>query len=378
MPALQTNNLRAGDVRAKIPAAARQRSTAKGLLLFAVGAGLYLGTLLATVLAPWWPLKLLFSLANAFFLATLFVIGHDACHEAFVPSRWLNALLGRIAFLPSWHSFAGWENAHNHVHHAWTNLRHKDFVWMPLSKEEYDRLPAWRRAMHRFYRSLPGLGAYYFLEIYFPKILFPTQEYRGRKTAWRFLADDLLVAAFVVLQAAFLAYAPRWFGMACPAVESLFFGQWLPFAVWNWLIAFLILLHHTHPRIPWFDNPQEWTFYNGQIRGTAHVRFPALINWFIHDIMEHTAHHVDAHVPMYHLAEAQESMRQAFSQDIVEHRFTPRSFRYLLKVCQLYDYQEHRWLNWAGEPTSSSTIAAPPVALIAPHALPPVADLPAF
>ena len=60
--------------------------------------GLYLGTLLATVFAPWWPLKLFFSLANAFFLSTLFVIGHDACHEAFVPYRWLNAVLGRIAF----------------------------------------------------------------------------------------------------------------------------------------------------------------------------------------------------------------------------------------------------------------------------------------
>src|SRR5271167_3089618 len=118
MPGVQANDLRASDVRAKIPAAARQRSTVKALFLFGTGLSLYLGTLLATVLAPWWPLKLFFSLANAFFLATLFVIGHDACHEAFVPYRWLNRLLGRIALLPSWHSYAGWENAHNHIHHV--------------------------------------------------------------------------------------------------------------------------------------------------------------------------------------------------------------------------------------------------------------------
>jgi len=356
MPALQPNSPKASDVRAKIPPTARQRSTGRGLFTFTIGLGLYLGTLLATALAPWWPLKLLFSLANAFSLSTLFVIGHDACHEAFVPYRWLNALLGRIAFLPSWHSYAGWEHAHNHVHHVWTNLRQKDYVWAPLSKEGYDRLPAWRQLLVRRYRSLPGLGAYYFFEIYLPKIIFPLQKYRGHKTVWRFLADDLLVAAFIAVQAVFLIRAPSWFNADCPAVESLFFGQWLPFATWNWLIAFLILLHHTHPRIPWFDDPREWSFYNGQIRGTSHVIFPGPINWLIHYIAEHTAHHVDSHVPLYHLVEAQQSLQQAFSDDIIEYRFSVRNFRYLLKVCQLYDYRNHRWMNWAGEPTSSPTM----------------------
>ncbi len=356
MPGPPSNGLRASDVRARIPAAARQRSTVKGLIYFSAGVGLYAGTLLATVLAPWWPLKLLFSLANAFFLSTLFVIGHDACHEAFVPYRWLNALLARIALLPSWHPYTGWRHAHNHVHHAWTNLRGKDRVWAPLGKDEYDHLPAWRRALHRRYRSLPGLGAYYFIEMYLAAIIFPGKERRGHKPAWRFVADDLLVASFIAAQAAFLVSAPSWLGSPCSAVDSLFFGQWLPFAIWNWLIAFLTLLHHTHPRIPWFDDLQEWSYYNGQIRGTCHVVFPGPVNWFIHYIMEHTAHHVDSRVPLYNLAAAQESMRQAFCDDIVEHRFTLRSFRYLLNVCQLYDYRRHRWLNWAGEPTSSCTI----------------------
>jgi acyl-lipid omega-6 desaturase (Delta-12 desaturase) len=355
MSALQTDELRAGDIRAKIPVAARHRSTVRGLFLFTLGVGLYSGTLLATVLAPWWPLKLVFSLANAFFLSTLFVIGHDACHEAFLPYRWLNALLARIAFLPSWHSYTGWQHAHNHIHHVWTNLRGRDFVWAPLDKEEYDHLPASRRALHRWYRTWPGLGAYYFFEIYLRKILFPGREQRGHKSGWRFLADDLLVAAFIAAQAAFLVYAPVWFGAPGTTVESLVFGQWLPFAIWNWLIAFLTLLHHTHPRIPWFNDLREWSFYGGQVRGTSHVIFPGPINWFIHSIMEHTAHHVDSRVPLYHLASAQRSMQKAFSDDIVEHRFSVRSFRYLLNVCQLYDYHNHRWMNWAGEPTSSST-----------------------
>jgi hypothetical protein len=36
----------------------------------------------------------------------LFVIGHDACHGSLTASRLLNALIGRMAFVPSAHSFS--------------------------------------------------------------------------------------------------------------------------------------------------------------------------------------------------------------------------------------------------------------------------------
>ena len=260
-------SLKPGEVR-KMPAGVRRRSTGIALALFGLGWAFYLGTLVGTVVAPWWPLKLIFSLANTFFIGILFVIGHDACHGAGA-FAWLNAVLGRIAFMPSWHPYAGWEHAHNHVHHAWTNLRQKDYASAPLSKDDYDRLPAWRRAMVRFYRTPLGLGAYYFFDVYLGRTIFPSRKFRGRMHVPRFVGDCLLVAAFIMVQALFLVFAGRWFGSQSPALESLFFGQWLPFLLWNWLIAFLILLHHTHPRIPSFDDVEEWTFYRGQILGTA-------------------------------------------------------------------------------------------------------------
>ncbi len=350
---------KAPDVRANIRPEARVRSTTKALLLFTLAFSLYAGTFLGTVVAPWWPLKLFISLANAFFLSTLFVIGHDACHQSFAPSKLLNSILGRIALLPSWHPFAGWENGHNHIHHAWTNLSGKDFVWAPLSKEAYDQLPGWHRALHRYYRTALGLGAYYFLEIYIGKLLLPGPKIRGNKRLGRFIADDLLLIAFIAAQTVFLIHAPGWFGNDTSALESLFFGQWLPFVVWNWLIGFLIFLHHTHPQVPWFDNQEEWTFFGGQVLGTAHVTFPGPINWVVYNIMEHTAHHVDTRIPLYNLAEAQKSLRDAYSGEIVEHKFTTRSFRYALRVCKLYNYRTHCWTSWDGEPTSSPTIKEP-------------------
>ncbi len=352
-------SLKPGEVRAKMPAGVRDRSLATALGLFFLGAGLYLATLVATVAAPWWPLKLLFSLANTFFIGILFVIGHDACHGAYTASAWLNGLLGRIAFFPSWHPYTGWGHAHNHVHHAWTNLRQKDYAWAPLSKDDYDRLPAWRRAVARLYRTPLGLGLYYFFDVYLRRTIFPKRDFRGAMRMSRFVADCFLVVAFIAAQAALLVVLTRWFGSRNSVIESLLFGQWLPFALWNWLIGFIIFLHHTHPRIPWFDDPEEWSFYKGQILGTAHVRFPGPINWVVHNIMEHTAHHADPRVPLYHLGKAQESLARAFPDDIIEHKFSWRSFRYTLRTCRLYDYRRHRWLGWTGEPTSSRTIEAP-------------------
>ncbi|HZZ70737.1 MAG TPA: fatty acid desaturase [Pirellulales bacterium] len=343
-----------------MPSAVHRRSTAIGLSLFAGAAVGYLATLLGTVAAPWWPLKLLLSGANAFFLSILFVIGHDACHGALTPRPWLNAILGRLAFLPSWHPYAGWEHAHNHIHHAWTNLRSKDYAWAPFSQADYDALPSWRRWLVRFYRTPLGMGPYYFLEVYLRRTIFPARAFRGRMRMPRFYADCLWVAVFLAAQGAVLILARKGCGSNASIFATLFYGQWLPFVIWNWLIGFLIFLHHTHPRIPWFDDPQEWTFYKGQIQGTAHVLFPGPINWLVHNIMEHTAHHADPRVPLYHLGAAQESLATAFPEDVVEHKFSWRSFRYTLRVCQLYDYQAHCWTNWAGVPTSSQTLERSP------------------
>lgn len=349
-------NLKPGEVRALLPAGTRERSTTTALLLFFISGSLYLGTLIATVLAPWWPLKLLFTLANTFFIGLLFVIGHDACHSALTSSAWLNAVLGRIAFLPAWHPYAGWERAHNQIHHAWTNLRHKDYAWAPYSKAEYDGLAAWQRTIVRFYRTPLGMGAYYFFDVYLKRTIFPSRQFRGQMRMLRFVCDLLLVLAFIAAQAAFLVFATRWIRPGSSAMESVLFGQLLPFSFWNWSIALLIYLHHTHPRIPWFDDPEEWTFYKGQILGTAHVQFPGPINWVIHNIMEHTAHHADPRVPLYQLNKAQQSLARSFPDDIIEHKFSWRSFCYTLRTCQLYDYRAHCWTNWSGKPTSSRTI----------------------
>ena len=346
----------AGQLRACMPADSRRRSTAHAMRLFAATLTCYLATLAAIVVAPGWLSGFCLSLVAGFLIGVLFVIGHDACHGAFTDRPWLNAVLGRLAFLPSWHPYSGWEHAHNRVHHAWTNLRHKDYAWAPLSKEDYDALSCFGRWRERRYRSLFGFGIYYFIEVYCKRTLWPSRSFRGKTNMFRLASDNGLVLAFIGLQSACLAAAVTWLNASSRVAEVLVFGQWLPFLLFNWMLGFLIFLHHTHPQIPWFDRVEDWSFYAGQIRGTAHVVFPGSLNGLIQHIMEHTAHHADPRVPLYKLHAAQAALERVFPEDLIVHRFTWRSFSYTLQVCQLYDYRNRCWMSFAGVPTSSCNL----------------------
>ena len=66
--------------------------------------------------------------------------------------------------------------------------------------------------------------------------------------------------------------------------------------------------------------------------------------------MEHTAHHADPAVPHYELAEAQSELESAYPADIIVETWNVRDFLKTLRTCRLYDYAQHRWLDYDGTP----------------------------
>ncbi len=335
--------------KAALPEETRKRSLMKGAGLFCLSATVYWLTF-AAVLLPLHPVwRLLLSVANGGMIALLFIIGHDACHGSLTPLPWLNKLLGRLAFLPSWHPFICWDLGHNRLHHSWTNLRGRDYVWTPLSKAEFDALPAWRQQLERFYRSLPGVGLYYAWEIWVKHMIFPRPSDLKRLSPSLLRADRLMVLLFVLGQIAAAVLSARAFGLS--PWGSLALAVLLPQILWNSLMGLVILLHHTHPRVRWYDDPEEWTFYAGQVSGTVHVTFPWPIGPLLHHIMEHTAHHIDPRVPLYHLPEAQRAAEAVFAEDVIHSPFNLANLRAVLSRCQLYDYRNHRWLTFEGAPS---------------------------
>jgi len=299
-----------------------------------------------------WPARIPLSLLNGLLVGVLFVVGHDACHGAFTSARWLNETLGRLAFLPSAHPFSFWELGHNRLHHGWANLKGKDYVWAPLSKQEYDALAPARRLVERVGRTFFGVSLHYAVVIWWAHMAFPSTEDRSRVGRWVGRFDRLSVLAFAVAQA-IIAFELEGAGaFAHRLASAAFFGCLLPFMTFNWLAGFLTFMHHTHERVRWYDRREDWSFVRGALFGTVHVIFPRAIDLGLYNIMFHTAHHVDTRVPLYRLPDAQQAIEAAYGDEVIRYRFALGPVLAIFRRCKLYDYRAHRWLDFAGRPTT--------------------------
>jgi acyl-lipid omega-6 desaturase (Delta-12 desaturase) len=301
------------------------------------------GTALA-LLAPGLAMKLLGSTVVTAAIVRLFLIGHDACHGSFFNDARLNALCGRLAFLPSLTPYSLWEVGHNTAHHGFNNLKGRDQVWAPFSKSEFDALPRHRQALERWYRSGLGWGAYYLVEMWWKKLYFPSRREIG-STRRRYKIDSALVSIAAVTWVAAIAAVAAATDQSILLLVTLAFL--LPWLLWNGVIGFVVYLHHTSPQIAWFQNRQEWQRRRAYLTSTACVSFPFGLDRMLHNIMEHNAHHLNPAIPMFKLRAAQAFLREKFP-DLCDYRIGAMSYMDVVRRCKLYDFVEHAWLDFDG------------------------------
>jgi omega-6 fatty acid desaturase (delta-12 desaturase) len=328
-------------------AAFHSTRTGPALLLLAFDLALYAALWTALLLAPPWWMKLPLAAAAAVSIARLFLIGHDACHGSYFTSRWANAVAGRLVFLASYTPFSTWELGHNTLHHGFTNLRGKDYVYTPFGKAEFDALPAWRRLLERVYRHPLGLGPYYCADVWWRKLWFPRARHAQPARA-AYTVDSMLTALFMAAQAALvLVVAAR--ANQNPAALALW-AIAAPFAVWNALMGFVTFQQHTHPGVVWYANRRDWDPVRAQLENTPHVVFPWPLRFLVNHIMEHTAHHLDVTIPFFDLPGAQAEVERIFPEQVRVARWSWRYYVDCCRRCKLYDYEARQWLGFDGQP----------------------------
>lgn len=332
-----------------IPAHCYERSTARGLGLLArdlVLWGLAVWGLLSTnnpfLLVPLW------LLAGAV-VAGLFVIGHDAAHGALFDSKRLNSVVATIAFLPSLHATELWRYGHNRVHHGHTLKQHIDFVWHPLTVEQYQALSRFGRLRHRLEWSFLGAGAYYVRDVWWNKMVLFTPPERWARAMRR---DQAIVATFALGALAVLVATS---GLA---------GVWLwvkvlviPFLLFCQAIGWVVHVQHIAPDIRWWSR-RDWNRFKGQVEGTTILWGPPGWDFLFHWIMVHVPHHVDMAIPCYRLPEAARAIAEAYPDHVHEHRISPRQYLANTKACKLYDWEAGCWV---GYPEKASPSKSPEV-----------------
>ncbi len=337
-----------------IPESAYDNPTWRGLSYFSRDAALYLGLLTALVFVSNVFAVLAIEVVMALVVAALFIVGHDAAHGALFKSKRLNRTLGKVAFLPSFHVFEGWILGHNRIHHAFTVRQGYDFVWHPVTPEEFAAMGHWSRAVHRFEWSWLGTGAYYLHQIWFKKMMIAKSPGRWVKAINR---DRWIVGAF------FAAMVSLFSLVGVARGDSVWGVLWLdvrtillPFLGFGWVIGSAVHVHHIAPDIRWWKRA-EWTKFKGQMEGTTVLRVPRGLNFFLHWIMVHVPHHVDMRVPMYHLEAAAEAIEVAFPGTVIDKPLRFADLRRNAKACKLYDFDEGHWFTYH-EARRRSTVGA--------------------
>lgn len=332
----------------------RQSSDFKAAALCIFDFGLFAIVLATVVMVPNIFVKVIASLALGLVIARLFVLGHDACHQSLFTQRVINRWLGRLLFAPSLTPYSLWEVGHNLGHHVYTNLRGMDYVWTPLSKAEFDGMSPWRQRAERFYRSGYGCGAYYLIELWWRKLFFASSKEIPTQRR-EFIADSLLALGFGVAWIGALIGAAIVTGQNATVVVLT--GFVVPFLLWNWIMGTVIYLHHTHPLLPWYNDIDQWEAARDTGCTTVHVLFPARLGRILNNIMEHPAHHLDVRIPLYNLEAANRALSEPAQ---VSQLFSLALLRDCVTHCKLYDYDSHRWTDFAGH--SSGPVLAPAVA----------------
>lgn len=316
------------------------RSTPIALAWFFVDWALFVGGSVVVVLVESLWLKTIGAVVIWLAIARLFIIGHDACHQALTDHRRLNRLLGRLAFLPSLTPYSLWDVGHNLAHHAFTNLRGMDGVWVPLSPQEFQALSPLHQRLERLYRCGWGPGFYYLIELWWKKLI--AMGWReGNPARPQYRPDVLLVGAFGLAWLATLVLAAQATGQS--VALALLFAFAIPFALWNGLMGFVIYVHHTDPQVRWFADRAQWTRAAPYLQATIHITVPRWFDRLLHNILQHPAHHLDMSIPFYRLPAAQAKLSQLAPQHVVVRRFCWADYWTTARACKVYDYESGRW-----------------------------------
>jgi omega-6 fatty acid desaturase (delta-12 desaturase) len=349
-------------VARRVPPGIMKRRLALPILIFASSLLAYGLCVAGAVLATRLDAKIALAMVGGVFIANLAIIGHDAIHRSFTRVRWLNRAIGTIAFLPALHPYSRWEHHHNRVHHRYTAQIGVDNAYSPMTPEQYRAASRGRRIYYRFMRSLAGQPFFYLVEIWLPKMFLP-----GRREASGFRRSDWtdlgLVHAwlivFIIGLAGFAhAYSGGAQGFDAALSNAAIFGFLIPFLVWNVFISFVTIVQHTGPNVRWVLPTGRPSTYEQKVRGTVHVGFPEIVDWFFHRVMQHLAHHVNPVIPLYALKAAEnEVVAQATERPVIE-RWTPTYHWRLARDCKLYDPERDCWCAFDFRPSERRTASA--------------------
>ncbi len=264
-----------------------------------------LGTLLGVAaFAPWWPIRLLFSVVGGLVLVRAFVLYHDFMHGAILRHSWLGKVVyysfGLLAVTPPRY----WRFSHNY-HHAHVSkpipVREGEFSLLTADVGAMPLMTAsmWKRATfgqklwYRVSRHWLTILSAYITVFFFSITLVPTLK-NPRKFWDGGLALVVHIGMLVTLW---------WFF----GFSVVFFAILLPASIASALGAYLFFAQHNFEDIQ-ILSAQQWSHFDASLDSSSYMKLGSIGNWLTGNIGYHHVHHLNALIPFYRLPEAMQSI----------------------------------------------------------------------
>lgn len=321
MPAAAAEHLRLRDILQTLPREVFVKNRRKAWTLVVVNVLMVALGYWSLAIAPWFLLPPLWIFTGTA-LTGFFVLGHDCGHRSFANRRWVNNLIGHLAFLPLIYPFHGWRILHNY-HHTHTNKLGVDNAWQPFTSEFYANCPSRLQWLYRIVRGrlwwVGSVGHWAMLH-------FNWARFEGKERS------QVKFSALLVIGFAAIAFPVIFATLGVWGFIKFWFVPWMVYHFW---MSTFTIVHHTAPNIA-FTPSEQWNEAEAQLFGTVHCDYPRWVEFLCHDINVHIPHHISTAIPSYNLRLAHQSLKQKWGNQLCESRFSWSLMKQITDQCHLY------------------------------------------
>lgn len=286
-------------------------------------------SLLGAALAPWWPLRLFFSILSALLTMRAFITYHDYMHNAILSGSKPAWLLFRLYAAFSLTPPRSWKYTHNY-HHGHVGKVDADSTgtFSVMTTDMWRDASLLERMSYRVERHPLTILAGYFTIFLFSVTLLPFL--RNPVRHW----DSLLV---LLGHGALIALL--WI---VGGFDVVFFTIFLPITIASMLGSYLFFAQHSYEGMHILP-ADDWTAHKAALESSSYMKLNKLMRWFTGNIGYHHIHHLNVRIPFYRLPEAMQAIPEL--QSPVTTTLSLHDIRACFKCC-LWDEGLQRMVSY--------------------------------
>jgi acyl-lipid omega-6 desaturase (Delta-12 desaturase) len=252
--------------------------------------------LTATILIPFFSVKIIFSLIAGLLMVRMFIIYHDHQHHSILThsklANFIMTVFGFYILSPT----SIWKRSHDHHHNNNSKLFSASIGSYPIAtKRKYEEMNGRQKFEYLAIRHPLTIALGYFSMFIFGMCIAsfisnPRKHY-----------DSLIALIIHITISVLLFIFVGWKIWFC-----LFF---LPFVIAFAMGAYLFYAQHNFPGVTFSDN-KEWAYEKAAMESSSYMEMNPVMAWLTGNIGYHHIHHLNSKIPFYRLPEVMAQIKE--------------------------------------------------------------------